>query len=56
VRANVEGLRLLGDPVAYLAGNGPAIQRQRTLLRDVVGLDRRSVKTQPFWAEGKVGL
>ena len=56
VRANADGLRLLDDPVAYLAGNGPAIQRQRTLLRDVVGLDRRSVRTQPFWAEGKVGL
>ena len=35
---------------------GPAIQRQRTLLRDVVGLDRRAVKTQPYWAEGKTGL
>jgi NADPH-dependent ferric siderophore reductase len=56
VRANVEGLRLLGDPVAYLAGNGPAIQRQRTLLRDVVGLDRKAVRTQPYWAEGKAGL
>ncbi len=56
IRANADVLRLLGDPVAYLAGNGPAIQRQRTLLRDVVGLDRRAVRTQPFWAEGKAGL
>ena len=56
LRANVEALRLLDAPVAYLAGNGPAIQRQRTLLRDVVGLDRRAVRTQPYWAEGKVGL
>lgn len=56
IRANVEALRVLPDPVAYLAGNGPAIQRQRTLLRDVVGLDRRAVKTQPYWAEGKTGL
>lgn len=56
IRANVEALRVLGDPVAYLAGNGPAIQRQRTLLRDVVGLDRRAVRTQPYWAEGKAGL
>lgn len=56
IRENVEALRLLGSPVAYLAGNGPAIQRQRTLLRDVVGLDRKSVRTQPYWAEGKVGL
>lgn len=56
LRANVEALRLLEAPVAYLAGNGPAIQRQRTLLRDVVGLDRRAVRTQPYWAEGKVGL
>jgi NADPH-dependent ferric siderophore reductase len=56
VRANTEALRLLDDPVAYLAGNGPAIQRQRTLLRDVVGLDRKAVRTQPYWAEGKAGL
>lgn len=56
IRANVEALRLLDDPVAYLAGNGPAIQRQRTLLRDVVGLDRKAVRTQPYWAEGKAGL
>lgn len=56
IRANVEALRLLDDPVVYLAGNGPAIQRQRTLLRDVVGLDRRAVKTQPYWAEGRPGL
>ncbi|RYY42398.1 MAG: siderophore-interacting protein, partial [Actinomycetales bacterium] len=53
---NVEALRVLPDPVAYLAGNGPAIQRQRTLLRDVVGLDRKAVRTQPYWAEGKTGL
>lgn len=56
IRANVEALRVLPDPVAYLAGNGPAIQRQRTLLRDVVGLDRKAVRTQPYWAEGKTGL
>lgn len=56
IRANAEGLRLLDDAAVYLAGNGPAIQRQRALLRDVVGLDRRSVRTQPFWAEGKAGL
>lgn len=56
IRANVEALRVLPDPVAYLAGNGPAIQRQRTLLRDVVGLDRKAVRTQPYWAEGKAGL
>lgn len=56
IRANVEALRLLDDPVVYLAGNGPAIQRQRTLLRDVVGLDRKAVRTQPFWAGGKPGL
>lgn len=56
IRANVEALRLLDDPVVYLAGNGPAIQRQRTLLRDVVGLDRKAVRTQPYWAEGKPGL
>lgn len=56
LRANVEALRLLDDPVVYLAGNGPAIQRQRTLLREVVGLDRRAVRTQPYWAEGRSGL
>lgn len=53
---NAEALRLLPSPRAYLAGNGQSIQRQRQVLRDVVGLDRRVVKTQPYWAEGKAGL
>ncbi len=54
--ANVEALRLLESPAVYLAGHGQSIQRQRTVLRDVVGLDRRAVRTQPFWATGKAGL
>lgn len=45
-----------GEPVAYLAGHGPSIQRQRAFLREHVGLDRRSVRTQPYWAPGKAGL
>lgn len=56
IRANVETLRDLVDPVVYLAGHGQSIQRQRDLLRDVAGLDRKSVRTQPYWADGKVGL
>lgn len=56
IRTNAEALRLLQDPAVYLAGHGQSIQRQRTLLRDVVRLDRRAVRTQPFWADGKVGL
>ncbi|WP_375000505.1 siderophore-interacting protein [Aeromicrobium sp. CTD01-1L150] len=53
---NVEALRLLDSPRAYVAGHGQSIQRQRCVLRDIVGLDRRSVKTQPYWATGKAGL
>lgn len=58
---NLVALRALGrqgtgEPVAYLAGHGPSIQRQRAFLREHVGLDRRSVRTQPYWAPGKAGL
>ncbi|MGJ9411489.1 SIP domain-containing protein [Aeromicrobium sp. CF4.19] len=53
---NVEALRLLHAPKAYLAGHGQSIQRQRSVLCDVVGLDRRSIRTQPYWATGKAGL
>lgn len=40
----------------YLAGHGQSIQRQRDLLRDAHGFDRKSISTQPFWATGKTGL
>lgn len=53
---NAEALRLLESPRAYLAGHGQSIQRQRQVLRGVIGLDRKAVKTQPYWADGKVGL
>lgn len=56
IRANVDTLGRLEDPAVYLAGHGQSIQRQRDLLRGLVGLDRRAVRTQPFWADGKVGL
>lgn len=46
----------LDAPIAYLAGHGQSIQRQRTFLRDVCGLDRRQVRTQPYWATGTSGL
>lgn len=45
------------DPSAvYLAGHGGSIQEQRALLRGVHGVDRRLIRTQPYWATGKVGL
>lgn len=43
-------------PWYYLAGHGQSIQRQRTWLREALDIDRRRVKTQPYWATGKVGL
>lgn len=48
--------RIRSDATVFLAGHGQSIQRQRAFLRDTVGLDRRQIKTQPFWADGKVGL
>ncbi|MFM9379369.1 SIP domain-containing protein [Gordonia sp. VNK21] len=45
-----------GDEIFYLAGHGQSIQRQRDLLRSRFGIDRKAVRTQPFWADGKVGL
>lgn len=46
------------DPgaTAYLAGHGQSIQRQRRILLDCTSLDRRQVRTQPYWATGKTGL
>lgn len=45
------------DPaIVYLAGHGQSIQRQRNFLRDHAGIDRRRIKTQPYWATGKSGL
>ena len=46
----------LADPVVYLAGHGQSIQRQRDHLRHARGLDRKQVRTQPYWATGKTGL
>ncbi|MCK1794845.1 SIP domain-containing protein [Streptomyces sp. XM4193] len=40
----------------YLAGHGGSVQRQRAVLRESAGLDRRTIHTQPYWATGKVGL
>ncbi|MBL7499598.1 SIP domain-containing protein [Frankia sp. CNm7] len=40
----------------YLAGHGQSIQRQRQALSSRHGLDRKSIRTQPYWATGKVGL
>lgn len=46
----------LEDPVVHLAGHGQSIQRQRTFLRAACGLDRRQIRTQPYWATGRSGL
>jgi len=43
-------------PWYYLAGHGQSIQRQRAWLRETLDVDRRRVKTQPYWATGKIGL
>lgn len=48
--------RIRSDATVFLAGHGQSIQRQRAYLRDSVGMDRRQIRTQPFWADGKTGL
>lgn len=40
----------------YLAGHGQSTQRQRRVLLDLSTIDRRSIRTQPYWADGKTGL
>ncbi len=54
LQANASGI----DPATtvYLAGHGQSIQRQRNLLKDLTDLDRKAIKTQPYWADGKTGL
>lgn len=44
------------DALFFLAGHGQSIQGQRARLRDELGAHRRRIRTQPFWATGKVGL
>lgn len=54
--AHPDVITSLDTPVVYLAGHGQSIQRQRTFLRGTCGVDRRQIKTQPYWATGKSGL
>jgi NADPH-dependent ferric siderophore reductase len=49
-------IRRLTPEAVHLAGHGGSIQRQRDLLRSLHGLDRRTIRTQPYWATGKTGL
>jgi len=46
------------DPTStvYLAGHGQSIQRQRRVLLDLTPIDRKGIRTQPYWADGKTGL
>jgi NADPH-dependent ferric siderophore reductase len=47
-----------GAPVpdsAYLSGHAQTLRWIRDLLRDQ-GMDRRAIRTQPYWATGKTGL
>lgn len=46
----------LAPRLVLLAGHGESVQRQRTLLREHDGLDRRLVRTQPYGATGRTGL
>lgn len=40
---------------AYLSGHAQTLQWVREVLRDQ-GMDRRAIRTQPYWATGKTGL
>ena len=53
---HVADVAALPAPAIYLAGHGQSIQRQRARLRDVGGIDRRRISTQPYWATGRSGL
>lgn len=48
--------QLDASTTVYLAGHGQSIQRQRRVLLDLTPIDRRSIRTQPYWADGKTGL
>jgi NADPH-dependent ferric siderophore reductase len=41
---------------AVLLGHAQSIQRQRSALIESQVLDRRSITTRPYWADGKAGL
>ncbi|WP_181764910.1 SIP domain-containing protein [Streptomyces albidus (ex Kaewkla and Franco 2022)] len=49
-------IRTLAPQTVHLAGHGGSIQRQRDALRTRHGLDRRAIRTQPYWATGRTGL
>jgi NADPH-dependent ferric siderophore reductase len=51
-----EAVKRLAPDAVYLAGHGQSVQAQRDLLRTVHGLDRRTIRTQPYWATGRTGL
>lgn len=51
-----EEIRRLAPEAVHLAGHGGSIQRLRDLLRSRHGVDRRTIRTQPYWATGKTGL
>jgi NADPH-dependent ferric siderophore reductase len=53
---NPDQIAGLDSPVVYLAGHGQSIQRQRAILRETHGIDRRRIRTQPYWATGRTGL
>ena len=58
-RAEQEGREfrgILGPAAVHLAGHGQSIQRQRKVLIERAGLERRTISTQPYWATGKSGL
>ncbi|MFB7896968.1 SIP domain-containing protein [Streptomyces xiamenensis] len=52
----VDTVALLAPDAVYLAGHGQSVQAQRDLLSTVRGLDRRTFRTQPYWATGSMGL
>jgi NADPH-dependent ferric siderophore reductase len=43
------------DIAFYLAGHGESIQRLRASLRSA-GWSRSTIRTKPYWADGKRGL
>ncbi|WP_314172463.1 SIP domain-containing protein [Streptomyces winkii] len=51
-----ERIGTLAPQTVFLAGHGGSIQRQRDALRTRHGLDRRAIRTQPYWATGRTGL
>ena len=45
-----------GSGIVYLVGHAQSIQQLRFLLQTSFHLEKKQIKTKPYWADGKCGL